>query len=118
MNCGTQAGYQRHRYHGTPKCDPCLEANARRSAQYRGGYVDGPRGRNTMGITDCIIDVLSSHNRWMTTGTLLAIIDDMHPDWKEASVRRTLYRLVDTGRVERRHLPWGVEFYCDEWASW
>ena len=88
------------------------------SAEKRGGYKHGPRGRYTMGITDCIIDVLSSHNRWMTVGTLLAIINDIHPEFNAGSVRRTLYRLVARGRVERRHQPWGVEFYSDEWASW
>lgn len=26
--CGTYAGYQAHRRHGTPKCGPCMDANA------------------------------------------------------------------------------------------
>lgn len=24
--CGTKAGYERHRYHGTPACHECIEA--------------------------------------------------------------------------------------------
>lgn len=119
MKCGTQAGYQRHRYRGEPKCDACLEANARKSAEYRGGYVHGPRGRQNLGVKDAIIDTLSAHARWLTAANLAALILDRHPDWLGDSIRRTLYRLVDQGRVQRRQGADGfVEFFSDEWAVW
>lgn len=122
MLCGTQAGYQRHRYYGTEKCEPCLDANARRSAEYRGGYKDGPRGRRMDGISDCVVDVLSTHLRWITREVLVDLVLDLHPEFKPESIRRALYRLVESGRVRVRpdaNDPKGdrFEYFSDEWAA-
>lgn len=121
MNCGTLAGYQRHRYYQTRPCDPCLAANARKSAEDRGGYKRGPRGRYNRGVTDCIIDVMSTHARWLTSRQVVDLVLDLHPEWNPASVRRILGRLTDRGIVQTRPDPdcpqrRGLLFFCDEWA--
>jgi len=41
--CGTNNGYQRHRYRREPVCEACRAAHRAHKARTRGGYVFGAR---------------------------------------------------------------------------
>ena len=114
--CGTVAAYRRHGYHGSPACDPCKDANAAKSARDRGGR-HRVRGRYKLGITDCIIDVISSECRRIRPDLVVDLVMDLHPDWKPESVHRIVWRLRQQGRLDSRIGPDGlVEVFTDEWA--
>lgn len=48
--CGTYAGYQRHRLRGEPACQPCKDAAAAYQREHRKTDTLGVRGERAYGI--------------------------------------------------------------------
>lgn len=95
---GTAKGYQRHRYRSEDACGPCKRA-----------WRDDHRRRyrphlkpDVARMAQSIIDVLTTHDRWMTTGVITDYVRSLHPEWLEASVRRRIVDLARQGVIEGR----------------
>jgi len=108
---GTPQGYQRHRYRGEDTCGPCRRAWRDLHRRYRGSRVsDIPRQR------DSIIDVLTTHGRWMTANQVADWVTDRHPEWQPESIRRALVRLADQSVVSVRIIDGHAEWHDDDEA--
>lgn len=60
--------------------------------------------RNHQGRTtsaDLILDVLETYGYAMTADVLVSHVIDIKPGWKEPTVKRALFRMVDDGRVRQ-----------------
>lgn len=79
--CGTKQARRRHRKRGET-CPDCA--------------LNRPR------ITASIIDVLTTHDRWLTADLVVAFVLDLHPEWSEVSVKRAVWRLHREGVIESR----------------
>lgn len=94
--CGTPAGYQYHRRLGEPTCRQCRDAWNHDQQQRRVAKAQRPQS-----IPGCIADVLETAGISMSWRSLSAWVVELHPEWAETTVKRTLERLVKEGRVER-----------------
>ena len=94
---GTYAGYQRHRTRGETPCDACRLARN----EYQREWHRQNRAVGVATIPKTILDVLETQGSSMAWLSLSAWVNELHPEWRTDSVRRTLYRMVDDGRVVR-----------------
>lgn len=110
--CGTDSGYYRHRNKNETPCRECKRAHAERQRLYSGWM---PRDRSTQAET--IVDVLITHDRWMTSENVIDWVQDIHPNWPEQSIRRNLQRLIKADIVQSRIAPDGMQFRAvdDAW---
>lgn len=112
---GTLKGWYQHQHWGTPYCDPCRAARRRFLADWRQDNIEAVRERDrqwkadsrrrraegTISVPSVIFDVLETAGTSMLWRSLSAWVLELHPEWAEATVKRTLFRLVKEGRVER-----------------
>ena len=98
--CGTYAGEQYHRRYGEDICEACREARREYvNAWKRGKSVSRINERTTS--ADLILDVLETYGYAMTSDVLVSHVLDIKPGWKEPTVKRALFRMVDDGRVRQ-----------------
>lgn len=79
--CGTKQARRRHRKHGETCADCAL---------------------NRPKINDSIVDVLTTHDRWLSVDLLVDFVLDLHPEWRADSVERAVWRLRKSGVIESR----------------
>lgn len=98
--CGTVSGRTAHFKRGELPCDACREAFADWQRGHRRGEPVSRKHQRTTSA-DLILDVLETYGYAMTSDVLVSHVLDIRPEWKEPSVRRALFRMVDDGRVRQ-----------------
>lgn len=108
---GTNSGYIRHVKNRETSCAPCRRAHRDYMQRWRNGsYKDRPS------VSQSIVDVLTTHDRWMPAGGLEDFVCELHPEWARRSVSRVLMRLVEAGVVKSRRTAFGAEYRAYEEA--
>lgn len=100
MPCGTPAAYKRHYVAGEKPCEPCKVAHR----HYKRVHARG--GKKIIRKRETIVDVLTTHDRWMTTDVLVDWVTELHPDWNRKTVARMLWKLRDEGLLQSREVEW------------
>lgn len=106
--CGTDAGYQQHRRRGE-SCDRCRAAH--RETGRRNRADRRARGRRPASVPELIVDVLETHDRWLSRPTLIDYVQAIRPTATTSTIVRSLARLITAGRVDRRYV------YVDVWRQ-
>lgn len=96
--CGTHSSYVLG-----CRCVRCRKAHNR----YRRMLYRRQRRIDEVTCPSVICDVLETAGTSMGWRSLIAWVTELHPEWTEGNVRRTLHRLVAEGRVER--MEFGAE---------
>jgi len=95
--CGTYAGWHRHRYRDEPTCDPCKKACSAYNRAYRRRTVGAP----AITWTERIVDYLDTYGP-ATIGAVHARIADDFPGVKHETIRRSIQRLYDRDMLPRK----------------
>lgn len=117
INHGTEAGYKMHRRRGIPVCDDCRQAlRAVSNDRARDRYWRNPEAqrarkraeywdlanRRPPKLSETIVDYLTTLEMEWGAGVPMAVlvdrITDRH-DVKPETIKRAVYRMMDSGRV-------------------
>lgn len=87
------------------RCPACHEAMLEYHADNRAGVLR----RDADDPTTAAVVVLDILETWapdaLTTDVLVARVQDLHPEWAELSIKRTIQRLAVAGRIQRAPRP-------------
>lgn len=78
------------------RCDDCRRARRDHQREYRRRVW---RERNTPTIAETIGDILHLNMLPLTTRGIIDWCQEVHPEWKEDSIRQALHRMAADGRV-------------------